>query len=178
MPPCASVDATKIRLRAAQRGRSTEAEIRAILHAVAAEGESAGGAAMAALIAQSEAVGVRAPYAGRVIELVANDEGKMVGARVRQTGTMLLLRAKGLVVIAVAGFSFNRQMVQEHCSLIGDRAESFGIPHNDGSGILLGLVDRWETVAEMEKALDLPLGSLQHTLAEYDSGAASGAAVS
>ena len=36
------------------------------------------------------------------------------------------------------------------------------------------LVDGWETVAEMEAGLNLPFGSLQHTLAEYNSDAASG----
>ena len=37
------------------------------------------------------------------------------------------------------------------------------------------LVDGWETVAEMEAGLDMPHGSLQRTMAEYNKGAAQGA---
>jgi len=36
------------------------------------------------------------------------------------------------------------------------------------------LVDAWETVAEMEKGLNIPEGALQKTLADYNAGAAKG----
>ena len=36
------------------------------------------------------------------------------------------------------------------------------------------LIDAWENVAAMETALDLPVGALQHTMAEYNANAANG----
>jgi 3-oxo-5alpha-steroid 4-dehydrogenase len=223
-------------------------------HAVAAEGESAGSAAMVALIAQCTKDGVRALYDARVTDLIVDDAGPAVGARVRLAGKSLHLRARLAIIIAAGGFSFNRPMVRQHVPLISDTAEPFGIPYNDGVGILLGqsaggaveamegvvgtasfyppaqlikgilvnsqgerfvaedsyhgrtaahimtlpdqraylivdadifaypelefprhtLVDGWDTVAEMEIGLRLPMGSLQQTLADYNAGAEQG----
>ncbi len=106
-------------------------------HAVAAEGDSAGGAAMTALFAQCEQAGVRVLYDGRVTDLIT-DDGSVAGVRLRQAGSTLHARAKGAVIIAAGGFSFNRPMVKAHLPTLSETAEPFGIPYNDGAGILLG----------------------------------------
>lgn len=107
-------------------------------HAVAAEGDSAGGAAMTALFAQCETAGVRVLYDGRVTDLITDDTGSVSGVRLRQAGSTRHLRAHSAVIIAAGGFSFNRPMVKAHIPLISESAEPFGIPYNDGSGIQLG----------------------------------------
>ena len=107
-------------------------------HAVAAEGDSAGGAAMTALFAACESAGVRVLYDGRVTELITGDAGSVAGVHLRQAGNTLHVRANGAVIIAAGGFSFNRSMVKTHIPLLSETAEPFGVPYNDGSGIALG----------------------------------------
>lgn len=107
-------------------------------HAVAEEGENAGSAAMRALIAQCQDAGVRARYDCRATALIVDDAGSAAGVCVRQAGKTLNIRAMSAVILAAGGFSFNREMVKSHIPLISETAEPFGIPHNDGAGILLG----------------------------------------
>jgi 3-oxo-5alpha-steroid 4-dehydrogenase len=107
-------------------------------HAVAAEGDSAGGAAMTALFAQCEHAGVRVLYDGRVTDLITDEAGNVAGVRLRQAGSTLDVRANCAVIIAAGGFSFNREMVKTHLPALSETAEPFGIPYNDGAGILLG----------------------------------------
>src|SRR5690606_34160472 len=51
-------------------------------------------------------------------------------------------------------------------------SEVFAYP--EATGIGHRLVDGWDTVADMERGLDLPEGSLQRTLEEYNRHAADG----
>lgn len=108
-------------------------------HAVAEWGESAGSAAMKALFKQCEAAGVRVLYDGRAMALITDEGGKVAGVRVRQAGTTLDVQARRAVVLAAGGFSFNRDMVAAHIPDMSPTAEPFGIPYNDGAGIMLGL---------------------------------------
>jgi 3-oxo-5alpha-steroid 4-dehydrogenase len=228
-------------------------------HRVATTGGTPAGAiAMQKLIAKCESLGVRASYNMRVVGLVKNATGRVVGARVKRFGDVVDVRAKKAVVMAAGGFCFNREMVNEHAPHVPESAEPLGIPSNDGDGVRLGLsaggvaqamdgvmatgsyyppevlikgilvnscgerfvnedsyhgrtasllmdqpgakaylildaetfaypgsalqrekakqalVGAWETVVEMEHDLNLPVGSLQRTLAEYNQGAAEG----
>ena len=107
-------------------------------HAVAEWGESAGSAAMKALIKQCDEAGVRVLYDGRATALINDDSGMVAGVRLRQAGITLDVQARRAVVLAAGGFSFNRDMVATHIPDISSTAEPFGIPYNDGAGIMLG----------------------------------------
>lgn len=108
-------------------------------HAVAEWGESAGNAAMKALFKQCDGAGVRVLYDGRATALITDDAGKVTGVRIRQAGTTLDVQAQRAVVLAAGGFSFNRDMVAAHIQDLSPTSEPFGIPYNDGAGIVLGL---------------------------------------
>ncbi len=107
-------------------------------HAVAEFGESAGAGAMRALLAQCEQAGVRTLCDSRAVALIIDDAGAVAGVRVRRFGENLEIRATRAVVLAAGGFSFNREMVAANILAIGASSEPFGIPYNDGAGILLG----------------------------------------
>lgn len=92
-------------------------------HAVAEEGESAGGAAMRALFARCEEAGVRVLFDSRAVALITADGGRVAGARVRRAGQSLDFRARDAVVLAAGGFSFNREMVKAHIPLLRARAK-------------------------------------------------------
>ena len=108
-------------------------------HAVAEWGESAGSAAMKALFRQCDEAGVRVVYDGRATALIIDEAGKVAGVRVRQAGTTLDVQARRAVVLAAGGFSFNREMVAANIPDISATSEPFGIPYNDGAGIMLGV---------------------------------------
>lgn len=223
-------------------------------HKVAGMGENAGAEAMKALLRVCESEGVPAIYDSGVVGLVQDDAGRVIGARIRQTGRMLHVRAGSGVILASGGFNLNKEMTAEYLPLLSETSEPLGIPSNDGAGVKLGvaagaatqamdgviatasfyppaqlikgilvnkrgerfvaedsyhgrtaafimeqpdqaaylivdseifaypeiethrhrLVDGWETVEEMEAGLELPAGSLQTTLADYNRHAAEG----
>lgn len=223
-------------------------------HKVAGVGENAGAKAMEALLRTCNAEGVPAIYDSGVTALIRNDEGRVVGARIRQPGRELFVRAARGVILTTGSFNLNKEMTSKYLPLLSETSEPLGIPSNDGSGIKLGLsvgaatqamdgviatasiyppaqlikgilvnkrgerfvaedsyhgrtaafimeqpdqtaylivdseifaypeiethqhrlIDGWETVEEMEAGLELPEGSLQKTLADYNHYAAEG----
>lgn len=223
-------------------------------HKVAKEGDGGGALAMDALTAACEREGVRVQVDSRVNALVRDQDGRIVGVRVKQSDGQKFFRATHGVVLAAGAFGMNREMVSHYAPKFPDSCEPLGIPNNDGDAIRLGeavgaelrsmngiiatasfyppeqlikailvnnhgerfvaedsyhgrtaeaimeqpgnvaylvmdsatfaypevsnarhrLVDGWETVAEMEAGLNLPQGSLQRTMAEYNKGAAHG----
>ncbi len=223
-------------------------------HKVAKVGDGGGALVMRALIGRCTEAGVRTLYDTRVVALVQDGDQRVVGVRVRESGSSRCLRARRGVVLAAGGFGMNREMVRRYVPQLPEHAEPLGIPNNDGDGILLGqaagaatqgmqgviatgsfyppgqlikgilvnrrgerfvaedsyhgrtadvlmeqpdaaahlivdsevfaypeataighrLVDGWDSVAEMERGLELPEGSLQRSLAEYNRYAAEG----
>lgn len=107
-------------------------------HAVAEYGETAGAAAMRALIAQCEDAGVCTRYDTRATDLITDEHHHIVGVRGRHAGADYDFRAHQAVIITAGGFSCNEAMVKQHFPDLPDTAEPFGIPTNDGSGLLLG----------------------------------------
>lgn len=107
-------------------------------HAVAEYGETAGAAAMRALMAQCEAAGVRTRYDSRVTDLFTDGDSRIVGVRARHAGADYDFRARQAVIITAGGFSCNEAMVKQHFPNMPATAAPFGIPTNDGSGLLLG----------------------------------------
>ncbi len=223
-------------------------------HKVAKEGDGGGALAMNALIGRCEEEGVRVQCDTRVLALVADHHGRVMGVRIRQDGEEHHIKASKAVIICAGGFGMNDELMDEYVPDLPRTAEPLGIPNNDGDGLQLGLsagaateaisgtistgsfyppadlikgilvnrhgerfvaedsyhgrtaeriaeqpgaqaylivdeeifaypdrmkanfrlVDGWETIAEMEAGLNLPAGSLQRTLQEYNAAAVEG----
>jgi len=108
-------------------------------HKVAGEGENAGHAGMAPLLAKCEAEGIPAIYDSAVTSLVAQGDGRIVGVRVKQSGAIMHVKARRGVIIAAGSFNMNKEMIEANLPLLGETSEPLGIPSNDGMGVLLGL---------------------------------------
>ena len=222
-------------------------------HKVEHVGSGGGAVVMQRLGDTAKQAGVDFQFDARVTALVANESGRIVGVQYKLFGEEKYAKAHKGVVIAAGGFSFNKEMVQEHCpELVSQNVWPQGTNNDDGSGIQLGigaggkaihmsqifltapfyppesllkailinkhgkrfinedsyhsrsatasinqpdgiaylicdnavfgrpelglqeLIDAWESVEEMEQDLELPEGSLQQTLAEYNKHAANG----
>jgi len=108
-------------------------------HKVAGIGENAGAVGMNALLATCRREGVPAIYDSAVMALVQDEAGRVTGARVKQVGRMLHIRARSGVVITTGNFTFNKQMIAEHVPLLSETCEPLGVPSNDGLGTRLGM---------------------------------------
>jgi succinate dehydrogenase/fumarate reductase flavoprotein subunit len=108
-------------------------------HKVAGMGENAGAVGMNALLATCQREGVPAIYDSAVIALVQDDTGRITGARIKQVGKQLHIRARAAVVIATGNFTFNKQMLAEHVPLLSETCEPLGVPSNDGLGTRIGM---------------------------------------
>lgn len=108
-------------------------------HKVAGTGENAGAVGMNALLATCRREGVPAIHDSAVVALVQDETGRVTGARVRQVGRQLHIRARRGVVITTGNFTFNKQMIAEHVPLLSETCEPLGVPSNDGLGTRLGM---------------------------------------
>jgi len=108
-------------------------------HCVAKPGQ-AGVLLMERLLARVAAVpGIRIAGDTRAEALVVDDEGRVVGARVRRAGETAWLRAAGGVVLAAGGFIQNREAVARHAPALLRCKVRIGCDGDDGSGIAMGL---------------------------------------
>lgn len=219
---------------------------------------AAGQVAMNVLQDRCQELDVRTQFNSRVVALVRDGSGRIVGTRVKQFDGTIDLHAKKAVIVAAGGFSFNKLMVEHYLPWIPETIEPLGITSSDGDAILLGmsvgaktqamdaaiatgsfyppeklikgiivnlsghrfvnedsyhgrtgerileqpghkaylildsetfdypdaprqkenarrtLIDAWETIEEMETGLNLPTGSLQQTMRQYNRGAENG----
>jgi len=109
-------------------------------HKVAREGEAGGALLMEKLIARARALGVRFVFDAAVRNLIADDSGRVIGLRYRCAGGCGDVHARRAVILAAGAFSMNEAMLREHCPVLADaRVHKLGNPHDDGTGIRLGL---------------------------------------
>ncbi len=108
-------------------------------HQVAMEGESPGAGAMTPLLARCEQEGVRASYDSIATALIRDEDGRIIGCAVRQTGQTRYYQARRGVIVTTGGFGMNKDMLAEYFPDLPASAEPLGTPYTDGSGILLGL---------------------------------------
>jgi 3-oxo-5alpha-steroid 4-dehydrogenase len=108
-------------------------------HQTKASPEQGGGAAaMLALLAAFEREGIAAIYDSTVTALVVDDDGRVVGVRVRQGGKDLHFRGAAGTILAAGSFNLNADMTRENLPVVSRHGIPLGIPSNDGAGILLG----------------------------------------
>ncbi|MGH8430650.1 MAG: FAD-binding protein, partial [Solimonas sp.] len=71
---------------------------------------------------------------------VVAENGRVVGIRYKQQTEHGCVQARKAVVLAAGGFTMNEAMLQQYCPTLADlRVHKLGNPHDDGSGIRLGL---------------------------------------
>jgi len=107
-------------------------------HKVAGLGENAGAMGMNALLATCNREGVPAIYDSGVTGLVQDAQGRVTGARIRQVGKILHIRARAAVILATGNFTFNKEMIEKYMPLLSE-TEPLGVPSNDGLGTRLGM---------------------------------------
>ena len=102
--------------------------------------------------ATAERLGVRFLYDANVTNLVADEEGAVVGARFTVFGEERFARAARGVVLAAGAFSMNKEMVKELCPTLARYGiHRQGNPNDDGAGIRMG-VEAGGRAVHMEKA--------------------------
>lgn len=107
-------------------------------HRVDREGDNAGLPAMEALIERCTEAGVDVLPDTRATELLSDEGGRIVGARLRSGGEEFEVRARGGVILATGGYQMNAAMMEKSASFLVKAAEPIGTPYSDGSGIELG----------------------------------------
>jgi len=107
-------------------------------HKVAREGENAGSLAMEVLLSRCADAGLRTRYDSQVTGLIVDDDGRVVGVRLRSGGEAHDIAARRGVILATGGFNMNKDMLAEFMPHMLGNAEPLGVPYNDGAGILLG----------------------------------------
>ncbi len=99
--------------------------------------EEGGATLMATLRAAVERTRIRVEVDTRALTLIREGR-RIVGALCRKQGEVRAFRARRGVVLCCGGFIMNREMVEKYAPLLKD-GTPLGNPHDDGSGILMGL---------------------------------------
>jgi len=119
-------------------------------HQTRASAEQGGGAAaMSALLARFEAETIPALYDVRVVGLVTDRHGRVVGVRATRYGEDLFVEARAGVILAAGSFNLNAELTAEYLPVVAKHGRPLGIPTNDGAGILLG-----RSVGAVTEAMD------------------------
>jgi 3-oxo-5alpha-steroid 4-dehydrogenase len=124
-------------------------------HKVQAEGD-AGALLFAKLHEAALKSGARIQYDTRVLKLVLDERGGVVGVIARQGGQDRAYRARGGVILCAGGFAMNETMRKRHLSRLEGRAIPIGNPYDDGTGLRLGLSARGAGIHLDEYHLTVP----------------------
>jgi succinate dehydrogenase/fumarate reductase flavoprotein subunit len=108
-------------------------------HKVAFAGGDAGSVLMQRLIAHAASVGVRTLCDSRVIGLIADSDGTIIGVRVRRFDAVLNFRARAGVVLAAGGYIMNDTLFENELAWMPRDLIKHGTPYDDGAGIMLGV---------------------------------------
>lgn len=108
-------------------------------HQVSGDGDISGGnVAMRALLGTVEREQVPVVYEANVIGLVQDDDGRVVGVKMRKDGVDSFVEARKGVLLAAGSFNLNEEVTSENMPLFSQYGKPLGEPTNDGAGLLLG----------------------------------------
>jgi succinate dehydrogenase/fumarate reductase flavoprotein subunit len=108
-------------------------------HQVSGDGDISGGnVAMRALLGTVEREQVPVLYEANVIGLVQDDDGRVIGVKMRKDGVDSFVQARKGVLLAAGSFNLNADVTGEHMPLFSQYGKPLGEPTNDGAGLLLG----------------------------------------
>lgn len=124
-------------------------------HKVQAPGD-AGALLFARLHEAAQKSGVHVQYDTRVLRLVLDPAGEVVGVVARADGEDRAYRARAGVILCAGGFVMNEKMVRRHLARIAGRARPIGNPYDDGTGLRLGLSARAAAIHLGEYHITVP----------------------
>ncbi|MBY0400968.1 FAD-dependent oxidoreductase [Myxococcota bacterium] len=124
-------------------------------HKVQAPGD-AGALLFAKLHEAASKSGARVQYDTRVLKLVLDEGGSVVGVVARQDGADRAFRARSGVVLCAGGFAMNDVLRQRHLSRLMGRAIPIGNPYDDGTGLRLGMSARGAAIHLDEYHITVP----------------------
>ncbi len=124
-------------------------------HKVQGKGD-AGHVLFARLHEAAQRAGARVQTDTRVLQLVLDEHGGVVGLIARRDGTDRAYRARRGVVLSAGGFAMNEVMAQRHLSRIAGRAMPIGNPYDDGTGLRFGMSARGAAIHLGEYHITLP----------------------
>ena len=107
-------------------------------HKAAGEAE-AGHLIMKALMAQVDRLPIEKVFDTSVDQLIVDRRERVVGVAGSRFGERVHFRAERGVILSAGGFIMNHQMVANHVPDLARDIIDHGSPHDDGSGIQLGL---------------------------------------
>jgi len=108
-------------------------------HQVSGDGDISGGnVAMRALLGTVEREQVPVVYEANVIGLVQDEDGRVVGVKMRRDGVDSFVEARKGVLLAAGSFNLNPDVTSENMPLFSQYGKPLGEPTNDGAGLLLG----------------------------------------
>lgn len=112
---------------------------------------------MQRLLAAVGSSGARLRASHRVVALVRDDEGEVVGAVAEHFGERLALRARRGVVLATGGFIHDDEMLARHLPRVLRCKVRVGAEGDDGSGIRLGLAAGGAALHLDKASISLPI---------------------
>jgi 3-oxo-5alpha-steroid 4-dehydrogenase len=119
-------------------------------HQVSGDGDISGGnVAMRALLGTVEREQVPVVYEANVIGLVQDDDGRVVGVKMRRDGVDSFVEARKGVLLAAGSFNLNEEVTSANMPLFSQYGKPLGEPTNDGAGLLLG-----RTVGVAERGME------------------------
>ena len=108
-------------------------------HQVSGDGDISGGnVAMKAILGTVEREHVPVICEANVVGLVQDDDGRVVGVKMRKDGLDEFVEAVKGVVLAAGSFNLNADIIAENMPLFAEYGKPLGEPTNDGAGLLLG----------------------------------------
>lgn len=126
-------------------------------HVPSHEGDFGGRIFMDALTAAVEGAGVDIQYDSRVADLLISEDGRVIGAAVRQDNKIRHYKARRGVVLATGGFIMNKEMTQRYIPEVHSWATPYGNPYDMGDGIQLGMAAGGSIINMDEAFLSFPL---------------------
>lgn len=119
-------------------------------HQVSGDGDISGGnVAMRALLGTVEREQVPVVYEANVIGLVQDEDGRVVGVKMRKDGVDSFVEARKGVLLAAGSFNLNTDVTSVNMPLFSQYGKPLGEPTNDGAGLLLG-----RTVGVAERGME------------------------
>ena len=97
--------------------------------------DAAGGFLMQRLTEAVDAAGIRVLTDAAAQKLLVDDSGSVVGVEASVDRSTVAVHARRGVVLAAGGFTFNREMVEQHCPAVLRVNVPIGTPFDDGRGI-------------------------------------------
>jgi 3-oxo-5alpha-steroid 4-dehydrogenase len=126
-------------------------------HVPSHEGDFGGRMFIDALVDAVEAAGVDVQYDSRVMHLIADESGRVVGLAIKQDNRLAYIKANRGVVLTSGGFIMNDEMRKRYLPGNHGWATPYGNPFDMGDGIKLGQAAGGYTINMDEAFLSLPI---------------------